>query len=239
MAIGAPSVRPGSYSFSLALHGAAVVTLLTLSALGPEPLPTPAVAAAAPGPLLLQSARVRVVPPTTSARRGTERLPAPSLRLAPASSPTAAENPAPVATTIAEVADPGDGASSPTAGGCTQGCVVSGDPGPGDPAGVGSGEGPVVSIVPGGVIRAPLKLRDLSPIYPDLAVRARLEGTVEIECRIDVHGRVVDATVLRGHPILSPAALAAVGEWVYAPTLLNGVPVSVIMTVTVHFRLRH
>ena len=62
---------------------------------------------------------------------------------------------------------------------------------------------------------------------------------MEIECRIDTSGRVVDATVLHGHPLLSPAALAAVRQWIYQPTLLNGVPVSVLMTVTVHFRLRH
>ena len=112
-----------------------------------------------------------------------------------------------------------------------------GDAEPGDSVGVGTGSEQVVTIVHGGVLRAPQKVRDSAPRYPELAIRAGVEGRVEIECRIDTAGRVVDATVVRGHPLLSPAALAAVREWIYQPTLLNGVPVSVIMTVTVHFHL--
>jgi protein TonB len=166
----------------------------------------------------------------------------PSLKERPAleSSPRSGEIVPPlVAMTIQEVADPGDGVFGATDSGCTQGCVVGPlDPGSGDALGPGSGAAPVVSIVPGGVVRAPRKVRDMPPIYPDLAIRTRLEGPVEIECRIDTTGRVVDTTVLRGHPLLAPPALAAVREWVYLPTLLNGVPISVIMTVTVHFRLR-
>jgi protein TonB len=45
-------------------------------------------------------------------------------------------------------------------------------------------------------------------------------------------------TVLRSHPLLEPAAVAAVRQWRYRPTLLNGTPVSVLLTVTVDFRLR-
>jgi protein TonB len=48
---------------------------------------------------------------------------------------------------------------------------------------------------------------------------------------------VVNATVLRGVPVLDEAALEAVRKWVYTPTLLNGVPTPVIMTVTVRFML--
>jgi protein TonB len=92
--------------------------------------------------------------------------------------------------------------------------------------------------VPGGDIRPPLKVKDVAPVYPYLAIRTRVEGSVEIECRIDEAGRVVDAAAQRGHRLLAPAALDAVRQWRYTPTLLNGVPVSVIMTVTVHFRLR-
>lgn len=155
--------------------------------------------------------------------------------------PRMAETAPPAATfAVQEVANPADAANDAPGGGCTQGCVVgAGDPGPGEPEGVGTGPETVVPIVPGGDLRPPRKLRDTPPIYPDLAVQSRLEGRVTIECRIDTSGRVVDATVLQGHPLLSPAALAAVRQWVYHPTLLNGVPVSVIMTVTVHFRLRH
>ena len=71
-----------------------------------------------------------------------------------------------------------------------------------------------------------------------MAIAARVEGTVIIEAVIDTDGRVQSARVLRSIPLLDTAALTAVGQWAYSPSLLNGVPVPVIMTVTVTFRLR-
>ena len=59
-----------------------------------------------------------------------------------------------------------------------------------------------------------------------------------IEAIIDVDGRVQQARVLRSAPLFDEAALAAVRQWVYTPSRLNGRPVSVVMTVTVHFRLK-
>jgi protein TonB len=64
-----------------------------------------------------------------------------------------------------------------------------------------------------------------------------VQGVVVIEATIGADGRVKDAHVLRSVPLLDEAALAAVRQWVYTPTRLNGEPVSVIMTVTVHFQL--
>ena len=46
---------------------------------------------------------------------------------------------------------------------------------------------------------------------------------------------MTDVSVLRSVPLLDDAAIAAVLQWQYTPTLLNGVPVPVIMTVTVNF----
>jgi protein TonB len=86
-------------------------------------------------------------------------------------------------------------------------------------------------------VAPPKKLRHVLPAYPELAHAARVEGTVIVECRIDERGRVVEARVLRGHPLLDAAAVEAVEQWLYTPTLLNGVPVSVLMTVTVRFEL--
>jgi protein TonB len=240
MAIGATSIRPRSLSLSLALHVAAAIAVVTVSALGPERLPTPLAVAAARGPLLLGATMLRVAPPPLSARPRGVRLSSGRLPRAiePTQPPTATQAGSPVRT-IQEVADPSDLVLGTTGDPCS-GCVVGpGDTLEGDPAAIGSGAETVVPIVQGGVVRAPRKVHDATPIYPDLAIRTRLEGHVEIECRIDSAGRVVDAAVLRGPPLLGPAALAAVREWAYEPTLLNGVPVSVIMTVTVHFRLRH
>jgi periplasmic protein TonB len=97
---------------------------------------------------------------------------------------------------------------------------------------------PVRPVRVGGDIREPRKVVDVTPGYPLLAARAHIEGVVIIEATIDARGRVASATVLRGVPLLDEAALEAVRKWVYTPTLLNGVPTPVIMTVTVRFLLK-
>jgi periplasmic protein TonB len=89
----------------------------------------------------------------------------------------------------------------------------------------------------GGNIKAPAKIRDAKPEYPRVAVSARVQGVVIIEATIGSDGRVQNARVLRSIPLLDDAALDAVKQWQYVPTLLNGVPVPVVMTVTVQFRL--
>ncbi len=91
----------------------------------------------------------------------------------------------------------------------------------------------------GGDVHEPRKLLDVAPAYPDLAVKAHVEGLVIIEATIDVRGRVTDAKVLRGVPMLDEAALEAVRKWVYTPTLLSGIPTAVVMSVTVNFRLKN
>jgi protein TonB len=89
----------------------------------------------------------------------------------------------------------------------------------------------------GGDIREPRKVKNVAPVYPDLARRARVQGVVILECTISAQGTVSDVKVLRGQGMLDQAAIDAVRKWVYEPTLLNGTPVPVIMTVTVNFRL--
>src|SRR6185436_679188 len=89
----------------------------------------------------------------------------------------------------------------------------------------------------GGQIKAPRKVRDSAPLYPEVAKQARVEGVVILEAVISPEGRVNEVKVLRGSPLLDDAAVNAVKSWVYTPTLLNGVPVPVVMTVTVSFKL--
>jgi TonB family protein len=89
----------------------------------------------------------------------------------------------------------------------------------------------------GGAIREPRKVKHVSPVYPDIARQARVQGVVILECTIGSDGRIEQVTVLRGVPLLEAAAVDAVKQWVYAPTLVNGVPARVIMTVTVNFKL--
>jgi protein TonB len=96
---------------------------------------------------------------------------------------------------------------------------------------------PVQAVRVGGQIKEPKKLKDIKPTYPDIAKQARVQGIVILECTISPQGKVTDVKILRGIPLLDQAAVDAVKQWVYTPTLLNGVPVPVIMTVTVNFRL--
>jgi TonB family protein len=88
----------------------------------------------------------------------------------------------------------------------------------------------------GGNIAKPTQTVHVEAVKPPRAVEAGISGMVIIEATIGTDGSVTDAKVLRSIPLLDEAALAAVKGWKYTPTLLNGVPVPVIMTVTVNFR---
>jgi len=96
---------------------------------------------------------------------------------------------------------------------------------------------PPAPVRVGGAIKPPVKTRNVSPQYPPIAQSARVQGVVIIEATISPTGKVQDARVLRSIPLLDGAALDAVRQWEFTPTLLNGVPVPVIMTVTVQFTL--
>jgi len=97
---------------------------------------------------------------------------------------------------------------------------------------------PTAPVRVGGNIKTPTKTKDVKPVYPPIAQSARVQGVVIIEATIGPDGRVKDAKVLRSIPLLDQAALDAVKQWQFTPTLLNGVPVPVIMTVTVNFTLQ-
>ena len=96
---------------------------------------------------------------------------------------------------------------------------------------------PQLPVRVGGTVRAPLNLRGADPVYPPIAQSARIQGIVIIEATIGADGRVTNARILRSVPMLDQAALDAVSGWEYTPSMLNGVPVPVIMTVTVQFTL--
>jgi protein TonB len=87
-------------------------------------------------------------------------------------------------------------------------------------------------------VRQPQKLNEVNPVYPPIAMQAHIQGIVIIEATISPNGDVVNARVLRSVPLLDQAAIEAVQQWRYTPTMLNGVPVPVIMTVTVNFTLK-
>jgi len=89
----------------------------------------------------------------------------------------------------------------------------------------------------GGQIRAPKLLHEVKPVYPDLAVVARVRALVILEAQVGTDGHVKSVRMLRGQPLFDEAALAAVRQWVYQPLLLNGEPTEFVLTVTMSFNL--
>ena len=105
--------------------------------------------------------------------------------------------------------------------------------------GVGTAAEPPPPSAPvriGGMLSTPQKIQHADPVMPPIAAQAGVRGVVILEVTIGTDGSVVDARVLRSIPLLDQAAIDAVRKWRYAPTLLNGVPVPVIMTTTVNFQ---
>ena len=90
----------------------------------------------------------------------------------------------------------------------------------------------------GGNVQESKLIRKVEPVYPELAKRARVQGSVILSVTVDEEGNVSEIRVTKGHPLLDEAALTAVRQWKYSPTLLNGEPVPVIATVTVIFNLK-
>jgi protein TonB len=87
-------------------------------------------------------------------------------------------------------------------------------------------------------MQAPRKIVRVPPRYPPTAQAARVEGLVALEAVIDAAGRVNDVRVVHSIPLLDQAAIDAVRQWRFIQTLLNGEPVSILLTVTVRFTLR-
>ena len=92
-----------------------------------------------------------------------------------------------------------------------------------------------VRIKQGGVVTAASILSQTRPVYPALARQARIQGSVVLHAIIGRDGRVAQLEVMSGHPLLVQAALDAVKQWLYKPTLLNGDAVEVDTTITVSF----
>jgi TonB family protein len=91
----------------------------------------------------------------------------------------------------------------------------------------------------GGNIRQPYKLLDVRPVYPEAMREAGLEGIVPMEAVIGVDGSVVSVHLSSAqiNPEFAASAVTAVRQWRFSPTLLNGVPVEVQMSVSISFSL--
>jgi TonB family protein len=87
----------------------------------------------------------------------------------------------------------------------------------------------------GGNVKPPTKVKDVTPVYPAIAKSANVSGAVTIEATIGLDGKVTEAKVVQSAPMFDQAALDAVKQWEYMPTLLNGVPVPVTTMVRINF----
>jgi protein TonB len=116
----------------------------------------------------------------------------------------------------------------------------------GDPNGIPGaptfllGEGPIENQPATRIssVQMPRLIRKVEPIYPKAALLSHTEGRVIIEAVTDIYGRVINTTVISGHPLLKPAAVEAVRQWVYEPYIIDGIPKPVIFTVNVNFTLQ-
>jgi periplasmic protein TonB len=216
---------------SLVLHAAFLLAVIVVPWLTPGVLPVPASATrvilfepvAIPPPLPPPAPRAVAASPTRP--RATPPTPQTQAFTAPVETPDQV-TPEP-GTDLGVPADDPGGVEGGVPGGVVGG-VVGGLP----------ERPPVIEPVRvGGDIKEPAKRKHVDPVYPDVAIVANVQGIVVLECRIGPQGQVTAVKVLRGIPLLNDAAVAAVKQWVYTPTLLNGVPMPVVMTVTVQFAL--
>lgn len=102
---------------------------------------------------------------------------------------------------------------------------------------------PAVEKAPSAPIRVSIGVqmaklvKQVIPVYPQIAKAARISGVVHLVGVIGKDGRIQQLQLLSGHPMLAQAALDAVRQWIYKPTLLNGEPVEVTAPIDVNFTL--
>ncbi len=89
-----------------------------------------------------------------------------------------------------------------------------------------------------GEIQPPKLIKEVAPVYPEVARVAGVQGVVILSVKADETGKIVDAMILRSIPLLDQAAIDAVKQWVYEPTIIDGKAVPIVFTVTVRFQLK-
>jgi periplasmic protein TonB len=224
--------KTGLLLVSIPLHGALLLAVIVVPLLMPDAFPSPMAATRA---FFVEPIQAPPPPPPPPASRASAP-PATAPRPRP---PDDAAFTAPLATPdqivpeqTSDLGLPGGvpgGVEGGVPGGVV-GAVVGGLPEATPP--------PVVPVRVGGEIKEPRKVKNVEPVYPVLAARAHVQGVVILECIVSPQGRVVDVRVLRGNMMLDDAAIEAVRQWVYAPTLKDGVPIPVLLTATVVFQLK-
>jgi protein TonB len=214
---------------SITVHVLVVIAVLVATAIAPDILPTPREALAFYEPARLIDIKLPSPPPP------------PRRAAAPPDMPTVSPDAAPVVAPSSITPESWTPVLDRSDNGVVNGVVDSVGT---DIVGVPDAPPPPVVTAPPPPVRwhsgikAPDKVVNVAPAYPELAQRVRLEGLVILEAVIDVSGNVTSTRVLRGHPLLDQAAVDAVQQWKFKPATLNGEVIPVVMTVTVHFKLQ-
>jgi protein TonB len=214
-------MRKYTLVFSIFAHALAVGALIVGPALATDDLPEPRRTSA----FIIVKPEMPQPVPLRARREVTPSVPSP----VPLTPPDGVQ-PEP----ILEPVDPGVDLGIPVDGIPIGEIVSSGDPIPPPPQAPPRPKDPVRV---GGVIEPPKRLVNFNPIYPPIALAARKEGLVILEALISEDGTVREVRVLRPAPLFEEAAITAVRQWRFTPTLLNGERVPIVMTVTVGFTL--
>ena len=232
MSSAAPAASRTTVVVSLAAHVVVVTLVVVVPLFGQADLPAPSqrigafVKAAAYERIEEAAVPARTVSTTRAVTSAATTVAAPSSAAAPTEAPTGIAS--------GEAPPMMQGVTAGSSLGAADGTALFGHrPSVGEPPAPPTPTPKPLRV--GGSIQAPRKLRHVAPVYPQIAQQARVTGTVILEAVLSPTGEVSNVKVLRSVPLLDAAAVDAVAQWRYAPTLLNGTPVSVLMTVTVRF----
>ena len=215
-------MRPFTILFSIVAHVLVVFAVFVSSVMATDVLPEPRRVSDS----IVVAARVPAPPPRRPARISRPETSTSPSNAAPVEAPVGVQ---PERESLA-IDDRPEPNAAVGAGLSTETGLVDVAPPPAPPA-----PRPRAPVPIGGDIRPPVKIRHVAPIYPRVALDARMAGIVILEAVIGEDGLVDAVKVLRGHPLFDQAAMDAVRQWRFTPTLLNGQPVPVVMTVTVSF----
>jgi len=223
--------RYGFLSLSLAVHTAAVAAVIATSVASTS---LPIEAPKQMMPVYLVPALT--IPPALGTPDAAAR-PKPAPTTAAPAAPLVVTAPSTIPSTLAPAAPPatevtGTGSSETTVGvpwGSSTGIGTDAPPAP-DAAG---------PLVPGGAVKAPIVIRRVEPLYPRLALQARMNGSVVLQCVIDKTGHIRDVRVVTStFGAFEQPAIDAVQQWLFAPGTLNGQAVDTIFELRVRFRVR-
>jgi protein TonB len=227
--VGRPHRRWPVLPVSIAAHAAAALAIFIIPLTAEVELPTPA-----PLSRAFHILPVKAPPKPPPPPIGGDRRPKVSAKqVAPFSAPPTIE-PEPPAQPAGDVNAPAIDGGVPFGeiGGVNTGVPLPPPPPPPPPPTRVSGP-----VRVGQGVREPRKVVHVAPVYPAIARSAAVQGTVVLEAVINERGAVDNVRVLRSVALLDNAAIEAVRAWRYTPTLLNGVPVPVLLTITINFKL--